>query len=87
MSKPNSYIRQLAIGGALAVATQWIANYLVSFTFPILDKNPFLVEIFQHGFAYWVYGLMSMLAAYFIWRWLPETKGTTLEAIEAIWKK
>jgi SP family xylose:H+ symportor-like MFS transporter len=81
---PNS-IRSKAM--ALAVATQWIANYLVSFTFPILDKNPFLVEIFQHGFAYWIYGLMSMLAAYFIWRWLPETKGTTLEAIEAIWKK
>ena len=29
---------------AVAVAAQWIANYLVSWTFPILDKNPYLVE-------------------------------------------
>ena len=31
---------------AVAVATQWIANYLVSWTFPILDKNPYLVNAF-----------------------------------------
>jgi len=37
---------------AVAVAMQWIANYLVSWTFPILDKNPYLVEHFNHGFAY-----------------------------------
>jgi MFS transporter, SP family, xylose:H+ symportor len=81
---PNS-IRSKAM--ALAVATQWIANYLVSFTFPILDKSPFLIENFQHGFAYWIYGLMSMLAAYFIWRWVPETKGKSLEALESLWQK
>ena len=32
---------------AVAVAAQWIANYLVSWTFPILDKNPYLIEPFQ----------------------------------------
>ena len=42
---------------AVAVAAQWIANYLVSWTFPILDKNPYLVEHFKHGFAYWIYGV------------------------------
>ncbi len=81
---PNS-IRSKAM--ALAVATQWIANYIVSFTFPILDKNPFLIEHFQHGFAYWIYGVMSMMAAYFMWRWVPETKGKSLEALEALWQK
>jgi len=71
---------------AVAVAAQWIANYLVSWTFPILDKNPYLVEHFKHGFAYWIYGVMSILAALFMWRMVPETKGRTLEEMEHLWK-
>lgn len=71
---------------ALAVAMQWIANYIVSWTFPILDKNPYLVEHFRHGFAYWIYGVMSVFAALFMWKLVPETKGRTLEQMEAIWR-
>jgi SP family xylose:H+ symportor-like MFS transporter len=70
---------------ALAVAMQWIANYAVSWTFPILDKNPYLVEHFKHGFTYWLYGVMSILAALFMWAMVPETKGRSLEEMEAIW--
>jgi len=70
---------------ALAVAMQWVANYLVSWTFPILDKNPYLVEHFSHGFAYWIYGVMGILAAVFMWRMVPETKGRTLEHMETMW--
>ena len=71
---------------ALAVAVQWIANYLVSWTFPILDKNPRLVERFNHGFAYWIYGVMSIFAALFMWKLVPETKGRSLEQMEAMWR-
>jgi len=71
---------------AVAVAMQWIANYLVSWTFPILDKNPALVEHFHHGFAYWIYGVMSIFAALFMWRMVPETKGRSLEQMEAVWQ-
>ena len=70
---------------AVAVAAQWIANYLVSWTFPMLDKNPYLVEHFNHGFAYWIYGGMSVLAALFMWRFVPETKGRSLEQMEKLW--
>ena len=72
---------------AVAVAAQWIANYLVSWSFPILDENPYLVEHFKHGFAYWLYGGMSVLAALFMWRFVPETKGRTLEQMEKLWRK
>ena len=71
---------------ALAVAVQWVANYLVSWTFPILDNNPYLVDHFKHGFAYWIYGAMAILAAVFMWRIVPETKGRSLEEMEAIWQ-
>ncbi len=72
---------------ALAVAVQWIANYLVSWTFPILDNNPYLVEHFKHGFTYWIYGVMGIFAAFFMWRVVPETKGRSLEQMEAIWRE
>ena len=70
---------------ALAVAAQWIANYLVSWSFPILNDNPLLVARFHHGFAYFIYGGMSVLAALFVWKWVPETKGRTLEQMEGLW--
>jgi MFS transporter, SP family, xylose:H+ symportor len=70
---------------AVAVAAQWIANFLVSATFPILNDNPYLLNAFHHGFAYWIYGVMSILAAVFMWKLVPETKGRTLEQMEALW--
>lgn len=81
---PNS-IRGKAL--AVAVAAQWIANYFVSWTFPMMDKNSYLVEKFNHGFAYWVYGLMGVLAALFVWKFIPETKGKTLEEMNDLWTK
>jgi len=72
---------------AVAVAAQWIANYLVSWTFPMMDKNTSLIEQFNHGFAYWIYGLMGVLAMLFIWKFVPETKGKSLEEMEELWKK
>lgn len=71
---------------AVAVAAQWISNYLISSTFPILDKSSWLIEKFNHGFAYWIYGLMGLLAAWFMWRFVPETKGKSLEELEKVWR-
>ena len=72
---------------AVAVAAQWISNYLVSWTFPMMDKNTYLLETFNHGFAYWIYGVMGVLAALLVWKFVPETKGKTLEEMEKIWEK
>ena len=72
---------------AIAVAAQWISNYLVSWTFPMMDKNSFLIEKFNHGFAYWIYGVMAILAMFMVWKFVPETKGKTLEEMERVWKK
>ncbi|WP_298878741.1 D-xylose transporter XylE [uncultured Polaribacter sp.] len=72
---------------AIAVAAQWISNYLVSLTFPMMNDNSYLTEQFNHGFAYWVYGIMSILATLFIIKFVPETKGKTLEEMEGLWKK
>lgn len=81
---PNA-IRSMVM--SIAVAAQWIANFSVSWTFPMLNKNQFLTDTFNHGMAYWIYGVMGFLAAIFIWKLVPETKGKTLEAMEQYWKK
>jgi SP family xylose:H+ symportor-like MFS transporter len=81
---PNS-IRSIVM--SVAVASQWISNFLVSWTFPILDKNETLTAMFNHGFSYWIYGLMGVLAALFIWKLVPETKGKSLEEMEDYWKR
>jgi SP family xylose:H+ symportor-like MFS transporter len=70
---------------ALAVAAQWIANLAVSWSFKILDGNSTLNALFNHGFAYYVYGVMSVLAGLFVWRFVPETAGRSLEAIQDVW--
>jgi MFS transporter, SP family, xylose:H+ symportor len=77
---PNSIRGALSI----AVAAQWIANWIVSLTFPMLNDNVWLTEKFHNGFAYWIYGIISVLSAVFILKMVPETKGKTLEEMEAV---
>jgi MFS transporter, SP family, xylose:H+ symportor len=74
-------------GRAMAIATLllWLANYIVSQTFPMLDESPFLVATFHHGFAFWLYGAMCVVLILVVWRWVPETKGKSLEEIEQHW--
>jgi SP family xylose:H+ symportor-like MFS transporter len=80
---PNSIRGALSI----AVAAQWIANWIVSLTFPMLNDNVWLTEKFNHGFAYWIYGIMGVLSALFMWKFVPETKGKSLEEMDGLWKK
>jgi len=80
---PNSIKGAMSI----AVASQWVANLIVSWTFPMMNESSVLTKVFNHGFSYWIYGIMGFLAAFFIMKMVPETKGKTLEEIESIWKK
>ena len=64
---------------AWAVAFQWIFNFLVSSTFvPMYSWSPF--------FAYALYGVICVIAAVFVWKLVPETKGKTLEDMTALWR-
>jgi len=72
---------------SIAVAAMWVANLIISWTFPIMNDNSWLTNLFNQGFSYWIYGLMGLLAALFIWKVVPETKRKTLEEMDALWKK
>ncbi len=72
---------------AFAVGAMWISNLIVSWTFPMMNNSTALTNLFHHGFSYWIYAVMGLLAAFFMWKMVPETKGKTLEEIEHFWTK
>lgn len=76
-------------GRAMGIATicLWISNTVVSQTFPMMDDNEFLIEKFNHGFPFFIYGVMCVVLVIFVVRVVPETKGKTLEEIEQMWVK
>ncbi len=73
---------------AIAVAFQWIFNFIVSSTFvPMYNmKLGSMGDSFGHFFAYALYGVICIGAAIFVWEIVPETKGKTLEDMTALWK-
>jgi len=75
-------------GRLMAVATigMWLANFIVSQTFPMMDEQPWLVETFNHGFPFFLYAFFCLVLFGLILI-LPETKGKSLEEIEEYWKK
>ncbi|MBO5186949.1 MAG: D-xylose transporter XylE [Prevotella sp.] len=82
---PNT-IRGAAV--AIAVAFQWIFNWIVSSTFvPMFNMKTAGDPDFGHWFTYGLYGVICVIAAVFVWRMVPETKGKTLEDMSKLWKK
>ena len=82
---PNT-IRGAAV--AIAVAAQWIFNFVVSSTFvPMFNMHITQGDNFGHWFTYGLYGLMCIVAAVFVWRLVPETKGKTLEEMTRFWRR
>ena len=75
---PNT-IRGAAV--AIAVAFQWIFNWIVSTSFVPLANS------MGYWFTYGLYGVICIIAAIFVWKLVPETKGKTLEDMTKLWKK
>lgn len=69
---PNKYR-----GAALAMAgmSNWLANFLVTITFPVLLSD------FGLGISYGIYAVFGIVAFAFVYRYVKETKGKTLEEI------
>jgi len=66
---PNK-IRARALG--IAAAAQWIANFVVTITFPPLAALSLPI-------TYGIYALFALLSILFVARFVPETKGVSLE--------
>jgi sugar porter (SP) family MFS transporter len=69
-------------GAAMSAVTvvNWGMNMAVAVTFLTM------VELIGHAGTFWVYGVIAVGAWFFCYRLVPETKGKTLEQIEAHWR-
>jgi sugar porter (SP) family MFS transporter len=65
---------------AFASFTQWIFNFLIVLFFPHVLKT------IGGATTFVLLALICAMQLWFVWKWLPETKGKSLEEIEKIWK-
>ncbi|MHC1767796.1 MAG: sugar porter family MFS transporter [Verrucomicrobiia bacterium] len=66
---------------SVAIFCLWLADWIVTQTFPMLRESIGPAKTF------WVYAFCSLLSTVFVLLMVPETKGRTLEEIEASWRK
>ena len=61
---------------SVSVSALWIACFLLTITFPLLQRALNMSGVF------WLYAAICVAGLFYIFRRLPETKGKTLEEIE-----
>jgi SP family sugar:H+ symporter-like MFS transporter len=71
---PN-HIRARALG--VAASAQWIANFVITITFPPLAAASLVV-------TYGAYAVFAALSFVFVLRFVPETRGIALEEAETL---
>ncbi len=86
---PNK-IRSAAM--SIAVAAQWIANYFVSQSFPVIvksDVNKLQMDggIWNNSLPYFIFSGFIVIIILFVLKYIPETKGKTLEEMESLFEK
>jgi len=64
---------------SIAVTALWVASFILTYTFPLFNHSLGAAKTF------WIYAAICVVGFLFIRARLPETKGKTLEQIEASW--
>ena len=80
---PNK-IRSVAM--SVAVAAQWAANYVVSQSFPmVMGSHTNNSAPWNGSLPYFIFIAFILVIVYVTYKFIPETKGKTLEEIEQFW--
>ena len=64
----------------MAVFANWFANFLVALVFPPLQEA-------LHGKTFFIFAFINFLTIFFYWKFIPETKGKSLEELEEHFQK
>ncbi|MBM7345456.1 sugar porter family MFS transporter [Pantoea coffeiphila] len=78
---PNR-IRAVAMG--FAFCSLWVSNFIVTQSFPMMNRSPVLMAHFNGAFPLLICAVFSLVAFWFVGRFLPETRGASLEHIEPL---
>jgi SP family galactose:H+ symporter-like MFS transporter len=73
-------LKNRGVAMSVVTVTNWAMNLLVAVSFLTL------VSLLGHAGTFWLYGLVAIGAWLFFYLLVPETKGKTLEQIEAHWR-
>ena len=71
--------RERGLAVSVAVSALWIACFLLTFTFPLLNSA------LGPAATFWIYAAICATGFVFILTRVPETRGKTLEEIEGSW--
>ncbi|MDQ7724076.1 sugar porter family MFS transporter [Bacillus halotolerans] len=64
------------LGSGISVFFLWILNFIIGFAFPIMLSSAGL------SFTFFIFVALGILAIGFVYKFMPETKGRTLEELE-----
>ena len=81
---PNK-IRSLAL--AISVFIQWIANFVITQTFPLMTENKWLKSNFNGSFPFYLFAIICLISFVFVWKFVPETRNKTLEEMDQLWEQ
>lgn len=70
-------------GIAMSVCT--VSNF--AFNFFVVGSFPVLLHRIGGAWTFWIFGIVSMLCIIFVYFFVPETKGISLEEIESNWRR
>lgn len=68
--------RVRGVAMAVCTASLWIASFLLTYTFPFLNKG------LGTGGTFWLYAVICFAGYLFVLKRIPETKGKSLEELE-----
>ena len=70
-------------GIAMSVCT--VSNF--AFNFFVVGSFPVLLHRIGGAWTFWIFGIVSILCIIFVYFFVPETKGISLEEIESNWRR
>ena len=70
-------------GVAMSICT--VSNF--AFNFFVVGSFPVLLHRIGGAWTFWIFGIVSLLCIIFVYFFVPETKGISLEEIESNWRR
>lgn len=76
--------RMRAVAMGFAFSSMYVANFIVTQSFPMMNRSALLMTHFHGAFPLMLCAVGALIAFWFVRRFVPETRGVSLEHIEPL---